>query len=88
MILKKDISLWRYPVNLFEAPFRQPLRVSTLSRLDKDVRLVLVQLGVDEDEWIEKMHVAPLGDPVSLRIGQQLFTLRKEICRQIDVELQ
>ncbi|MGE3262661.1 MAG: ferrous iron transport protein A [Bacteriovoracia bacterium] len=75
-------------MNLFEAPFRQPLRVSALASLSEEVRLVLIQLGVDKDEWIEKVHVAPLGDPVSLRIGQQLFTLRKEICRQIEVELQ
>jgi Fe2+ transport system protein FeoA len=75
-------------VNLFEAPFRKLLRVSTLSRLPEEVRLVLIQLGVDQDEVIEKMHVAPLGDPVSLRIGQQLFTLRKEVCRNIEVEVQ
>lgn len=78
----------RYSVTLLEAPFRQPLRVRALSGLSDEVRLVLVQLGVDQDEVIEKMHTAPLGDPISLRIGQQLFTLRKEICREIEVELQ
>jgi Fe2+ transport system protein FeoA len=62
--------------------------VSALSRLGEDVRLVLIQLGIDHDEWIEKVHTAPLGDPVSVRIGQHLFTLRKEVCREIEVELQ
>jgi Fe2+ transport system protein FeoA len=76
-------------VNLWEAPFRRPLRILDLAGFgasEEEVRLVLTQLGVDEGETIEKLHAAPLFDPVSLRIGEQVFTLRGEVCRKIRVE--
>lgn len=55
--------------------------------LDEEVRLVLIQLGLDEGEVVEKIHVAPLGDPISFRIGQHLFSLRSDVCRKIFVEI-
>lgn len=73
-------------MTLWDAPFRKPLRVLDLSGFEDDIRLVLTQLGIDSGETIEKVHAAPLRDPVSLRIGEQLFTLRSEVCRKIVVE--
>lgn len=73
-------------MTLWDAPFRMPLRVLDLAGLKEEVRLVLLQLGIDQGETIEKVHAAPLGDPVSLRIGEQLFTLRSDVCRKIQVE--
>jgi Fe2+ transport system protein FeoA len=73
-------------VTLWEAPFRRPLRILDLSGFGEEIRLVLSQLGLDSGETIEKVHAAPLRDPISLRIGEQLFTLRAEICRKILVE--
>lgn len=75
-------------MTLWDAPFRKPLRVLDLSAFGDDVRLVLSQLGIDAGETIEKVHAAPLRDPVSLRIGEQLFTLRSEVCRLIQVKLE
>lgn len=72
-------------MTLWDAPFRRPLKVLDLRGLPSEVRLVLSQLGLDQGEEIEKCHLAPLGDPLSLRIGSQLFTLRAEICRKIEV---
>lgn len=74
------------PLSLWDAPFRRPLRVLELTGFADEVRLVLLQLGLDAGETIEKVHAAPLGEPVSLRIGEQLFTLRQEVCRKILVE--
>jgi Fe2+ transport system protein FeoA len=62
------------------------LRILDLQGLGEEVRLVLTQLGLDPGETVEKMHLAPLRDPVSLRIGEQLFTLRAELCKNILVE--
>jgi Fe2+ transport system protein FeoA len=73
-------------LTLWDAPFRKPLRILTLSGFGGEVRLVLAQLGLDAGETVEKMHSAPLKDPVSLRIGEQLFALRAEVCRKIQVE--
>ncbi len=74
-------------MNLWDAPFRTPLRVLDLSGFGEDVRHVLLQLGLDAGETVEKVHSAPLGEPVSLRIGEQLFTLRRDLCRKIEVEV-
>jgi Fe2+ transport system protein FeoA len=74
-------------VNLWEAPFHQPLKILAIENVSEELKLVLMQLGIDIGEPLEKMHVAPLGDPLSFRVGEQLFTLRKEICRKILVEL-
>jgi Fe2+ transport system protein FeoA len=76
-------------VTLWDAPFRQKLRILSLAGFgaaDDEIRLVLTQLGVDAGETIEKVHAAPLRDPVSLLIGEQVFSLRKELCRNIIVE--
>ena len=76
-------------MNLWDAPFRKPLRILDLSGFgpsELEARLVLTQLGVDAGETIEKLHAAPLRDPVSLRIGQQVFSLRADVCRKIAVE--
>ncbi len=74
-------------MTLWDAPFQQPLKILTLQGFSEEVQLVLVQLGLDVGEIIQKCHVAPLGDPVSLLIGSHLFTLRSEVCRQIQVEV-
>lgn len=73
-------------MNLWEAPFGRPLRIKNITGLSDEVRLVLNQLGLDQGETVEKKYLAPLGDPVSLLIGSQLFTLRAEICRHVQVE--
>lgn len=74
-------------MNLWDAPFRKPLRVIALEAFGDETRLVLVQLGIDPGEVIEKIHSAPLNDPVSLRLGEHVFTLRQEACRKIQVEV-
>lgn len=72
-------------MNLWDAPFKRILKVNGIESVSDEVRLVLIQLGLDIGEQIEKIHKAPLGDPVSLKIGNQVFSLRSEICRQISV---
>lgn len=72
-------------MTLEQAPFRVPLEVCSFA-LPEDARLLLCQMGLDAGERIQKVHEAPLGDPVALQIGDQLFTLRKEICRRIRVK--
>ncbi len=72
-------------MNLWDAPFSTRLEVLSYSDLPDDARQVLSHLGLDIGETIEKVHKAPLGDPLSVRIGEQLFTLRSEVCRKIQV---
>jgi Fe2+ transport system protein FeoA len=70
-------------LTLWDAPFQKPVRILDFVGLEMEVRLVLQQLGIDLGETIEKVHSAPLGDPVGLRIGEQVFTLRSDLCRKI-----
>jgi Fe2+ transport system protein FeoA len=74
-------------MNLLAAPFRTPLHIKSLSaELDEDSGLVLAQLGIAPDEVIEKVQSAPLGDPISIKVGDQLFSLRRDTCAHIFVE--
>lgn len=76
-------------MTLWEAPFRRPLRILELSgfgEAESEIRLVLSHLGLDPGEIVEKIRAAPLRDPISLRIGEQVFTLRREICLGVKVE--
>ena len=72
-------------MNLLEAEFGIPLRISDLS-LEMDQVVVLAQIGLAKNDLIEKIHQAPLRDPLTVRVGQNLFSLRREICRQVQVE--
>lgn len=72
-------------MNLFDAPFQTPLFVQDLSGLAPEERQVLMQLGLDLGEEVEKVHIAPLGDPLGLRLGEQVFSLRISFCQKIQV---
>ncbi len=74
-------------MNLLEAPFLKNLRVLSLDRIPEESRIILEQMGIFFGEEIEKLHIAPLGDPVAVRIGEQAFSLRKNICENLLVEL-
>lgn len=72
-------------MNLANAPFHRKLRITTVATECADTRLVLRQMGIAVGEIVEKLHVAPLGDPVTFRIGGQRFSLRGETCAEIAV---
>lgn len=74
-------------VSLSKAPLGQKLLVKSLGHSDPHIRLVLIQMGLGEGEILEKVHVAPLHDPFSIRIGSQMFTLRNEIGNEVIVEV-
>lgn len=69
---------------LLSAPFHQPLLIANVDAVG-EARLILRQLGLHPGKIIEKLHVAPLGEPLTLRIGTHQFALRKEICRMLSV---
>lgn len=72
------------PMNLKDAPYLASLKIQSVD-LPVDVQEVLLQLGVGVDDVIQKVHQAPLGDPIGLRVGDHLFSLRGEICEKIQV---
>lgn len=72
-------------MTLLDAPFLQNLRVISI-QIEEGASLVLRQMGISVGKSLEKVHAAPLGDPLAVRVGGQRFSLRKEICARIHVE--
>lgn len=73
-------------MNLAKAPLNTTLRIAKIDAGSEDESLVLRQMGIYVGERVEKLHVAPLGDPLTLRVGGQRFSLRMEISKRILVE--
>lgn len=71
--------------NLEQAPFQEPLQVTGFTGLNAEEEIILQHLGISPSERIKKLRAAPLGDPISLRIGGTTISLRKEVCRKISV---
>lgn len=46
----------------------------------------LMELGVLCGEPVQVVRIAPLGDPVEIRIGDEHLALRKEDAEKIEVE--
>jgi len=46
----------------------------------------LLAMGVTPGVTVTMMRVAPLGDPVQVRLRGTLLSLRKHECQQIEVE--
>ena len=89
IVLKKRYasSVTTPPISLSNAPFRRSLRVLSFQGADPQVRLFLMQIGLGEGEVLEKIRVAPLNDPFSVRIGNQMFSLRREVGDHVFVEV-
>jgi ferrous iron transport protein A len=47
----------------------------------------LGELGVFEGEVIELLGVAPLGDPIEIRVGDSRLSLRREEAAGIELDL-
>ncbi|WP_294951723.1 FeoA family protein [Sulfurovum sp.] len=47
----------------------------------------LMELGVLCGEPVQTVRVAPLGDPIEIRIGNEQLALRKEDAQKIEVEM-
>lgn len=72
--------------SLAEAPKGRKLIFQTYDGLGEDEAVVLTQLGFHENAEIEKVHNAPLGDPVTIRIGEKMISLRKSYLKHMMVE--
>ena len=73
-------------LTLWTAPFSQKLKIQKVTLSDESKR-ILLQMGMDVGDCVEKLHAAPLGEPVSILIGSQQFALRKDVCKNVYVEL-
>jgi len=51
-----------------------------------DLELKLMEMGCIPGEWVAVEQVAPLGDPISIRIAGYSLSLRKNEANQILLE--
>ncbi len=47
----------------------------------------LMEMGVFEGEIVEVIGVAPLGDPIEIRIGSSRLSLRRDEAAAVEVEI-
>lgn len=61
-------------------------RVKSMNTSTSEYRKRLLMLGVTPGSTLEVIRVAPLGDPIELRIRGCLITVRKDEAEILDIE--
>mgnify|MGYP003410433739 CR=1 FL=1 len=51
------------------------------------VPLKLIELGFIEGNFIEILHIAPLKDPIYIQVNDSHISIRKELAKEITVEI-
>lgn len=51
------------------------------------VPLKLIELGFIEGNFIELLHVAPFNDPIYVKVNDSHICIRKELAKEITVEI-
>lgn len=46
----------------------------------------LMEMGLLEGEWVEVVGIAPLGDPIDVRLGDYRLSLRLSEARRVQLE--
>lgn len=54
---------------------------------ERNLRRRLLELGLLPNTSVRLLHVAPLGDPLSLRVRNTTLSIRKAEAQQIQVKL-
>lgn len=61
-------------------------RISSLTGSDALVQR-LMEMGLFEGEAIEVIALAPLGDPIEIRLGDSRLSLRRSEAARVQIEL-
>ena len=72
-------------IRLSELENGQKARIVKIN-LEGDIRKRLSDMGLVNDAEVQLLRVAPLGDPVEIRIKGYDLSLRKEVVSEIEVE--
>jgi len=54
--------------------------------LDQDLSLIFNDLGLFQGESVELSNIAPLGDPICIKVRESLITLRKKDAKTIIIQ--
>ena len=73
-------------MNLSQAEIGQPDFILKING-EKHIRRRLMDMGLTKKQIIVIKKVAPLGDPIEIRVRGYELSLRKEDAKNIDVEV-
>ncbi len=73
--------------NLSELQVGQRAKVINLKINDKAIRRHLLDLGITRGTIVEIKKIAPMGDPVDVKLRDYELCIRKEDLKQIEVEM-
>jgi ferrous iron transport protein A len=62
-------------------------RVIGAAEEQQDFQSRLYALGLYPGVMVDVMHVAPMGDPLQVRVGHTLLSIRKSEARLVRVEI-
>lgn len=74
-------------LTLNKLAFNQKATVKSVSSNNSEVQCRLLTLGIYPGVQIEVLRQAPLGDPLQVRSGTTLLSIRKDEASGIEVEL-
>ena len=75
------------PENLSQLVFNQKARVTSVQSKSSEVQCRLLTLGLYPGVDIEVLRRAPMGDPLQVRAGTTLLSIRQHEADGIEVEL-
>lgn len=62
-------------------------RIVSAAEEQRDFQSRLYALGLYPGARVEVLHIAPLGDPLQVRVGHTLLSLRKKEAKLVEVEV-
>ncbi len=71
-------------MTLDELPLATPSPITTVGG-DRPLRLRLMELGLIPGTRVEVVRIAPLGDPMELRVRSGRLSIRRHEARHIEV---
>jgi len=72
-------------LSLDQLGLRQLAQVIDVSKHNEESRCRLLTLGIYPGVDIEILRMAPLGDPMQIRCGSTLISIRKQEAKSIEV---
>ena len=65
----------------------QKAKVQKINIMNKSIRRHLLDMGITRGVEIEIKKIAPMGDPIDIKLRDYELCLRKEDLKQIEVEV-
>ncbi len=81
-----DITVASGSVSLNKMPFNQQAVVTAVKSENSEIQCRLLTLGLYPGVAIEVLRQAPMGDPLQVRAGTTLMSIRRHEAEGIEVE--